>query len=363
VVAIGLLVAACGSPVATPPPSAVTEPTAAPTDEPGLGALCPTLELDPSSSLGPEFDEESFVHGESDGIGAAFVDGLGRLYAGDAAANPCDWFTGPGLESAAATDDRLGQAIAGISRLDAELRFRHASEGTYDLRERPPMVPLDVFFDIPDGSTTTDVASGATDTTLTPERASLRVTFGYEGTRWLADHVERVPPQDAAVFALPTPRTSLKPCKGFRDDPEGTPFDNDAGLSVDRERQRPWCADGGDGPKLDDDLVSLSTRFPCGEDRIAILTIGWPLGTPSDPLDRHEYVRDPSGLARERGWLHERWRRVGQPPEEAEDTGWTNGNMDVWIDEAEVEQAVYVRTGGRFERWPRGDDPSVTDCN
>jgi hypothetical protein len=50
-------------------------------------------------------------------------------------------------------------------------------------------------------------------------------------------------------------------------------------------------------------------------------------------------------------------------PDGAENTGWTNGNMDLWIDPSEVESAVYVRTAGRFERWPRADNPSVIDCN
>ena len=155
----------------------------------------------------------------------------------------------------------------------------------------------------------------------------------------------------------------LRACKGFHDDPDRTPFDNDAGSGITREAQRPWCADGGDGPALPADLVSLHTRFPCDAGKIAILTIGLPLGTPADPVDTHQYLRDPARKAAERGWLDEPWTRNVQPPDDAEDTGWTNGNMDLWIDPSEVEEAVYVRTGGTFERWPRGIDPSVTDCN
>ena len=189
------------------------------------------------------------------------------------------------------------------------------------------------------------------------------MTFTYDGTRWVADGVEAVPPADAAWWALPTPMADLRACKGFHDDPDRTPFDNNAGSGITREAQRPWCADGGDGPALPADLVSLHTRFPCDAGKIAILTIGQPLGTPADPVDMHQYLRDPAHQAAEPGWLDEPWTRNVHLPDEAEDTGWTNGNMDLWIDPSEVEEAVYVRTGGTFERWPRGIDPSVTDCN
>jgi hypothetical protein len=91
--------------------------------------------------------------------------------------------------------------------------------------------------------------------------------------------------------------------------------------------------------------------------------LGLPLGTPVDMLDRHYYFRDPAGEAVARGWLQDSWRRGVKLPDEAEDSGWTNGNMDLWVDPSDVEQAIYVRTGGRYERWPRGGDPTVTDCN
>jgi len=351
------LAAACTSTSAPSSPPTAPQPA----ETPEAVATCPDLQVDATASLGPEFDDESLAPGASDDIASAFVAGLGDLYAGDTDANPCAIFTEAGLTQAEAVDDRLGMAMAGISHLDAVLAFREAGEGTYDLRQRPPTVPIDVVFDIPAGSTTTDVASGATDTTLSPERVGLRVTFTYDGTRWVADRVEGVPPTDSAQWAIPTPIADLRPCRGFHDDADRVPFDNDAG-TVARDRQRPWCADAGNGPSLNG-LVSLRTRWPCDEAHIAVLSLGLPLGTPPDPLDRHEYVRDPRREAPARGWLDEPWRRDVNPPDDADDTGWTNGNMDLWISPSEVEEAVYVRTGGAFERWPRGHDTSVTDCN
>ena len=360
---VTLIASACATTAPTPSPSpSVEPPTQPPTEEPSTG--CPALQFDASASLDPTFDQDIFMKDEAQVIAAAFVNGLSGIYEGNPGADPCALFTGPGLDGALALDPRLGPALAGATTLDTDLVVRNGGEGgTYDLRQRPPRVPIHVVFDIPEGTTTLDLASGATDTSLAAERVQLLVTFAYDGSRWLADKVERVPPDEAAVYALPQPVTSLKRCKGFHDDPAGTPFDDDAGSGLSSATQRRWCADGGKGGALPGDLVRLWTRWPCHDTRIAVLTIGLPLGTPDDQLNRHQYIRDPLGEAIDRGWLQEHWKRGVAVPDEAEDTGWTNGNMDLWIDESEVEAAVYVRTGGRFERWPRASDPSVIDCN
>ena len=357
------LVGACGDTVPTPtPPPSVEAPTEAPSE--AAASRCPDFAFDATASLDPTFDEEIFTKDESTTIGAAFVNGLSDLYQGVPGEDPCALFTAAGLDGAVALDPRLGPALAGTATLDTDLVFRLAGEGgTYDLRQRPPRVPIDVVFDIPEGTTTTDLVSGATDTSLDAVRVFLRVTFAYDGAHWLADRVERTPPEDSAPYALPKPVTSLKACKGFHADPDGAPFDDHAGTAVTGGTDRRWCADGGKGGALPPDLVTLWTRWPCQDTRIAVLTLGLPLMTPDDQLDRHQYIRDPLGEAIGRGWLHERWKRGVKLPDDAEDTGWTNGNMDIWIDDNEVEQAIYVRTDGRYERWPRATDPSVTDCN
>jgi hypothetical protein len=356
-------VAGCADPAPTPTPSpSIEAPTEAPSETPA--SRCPAFAFDATASLGPTFDEEIFVKDEETTIGAAFVKGLSDLYQGDPGEDPCALFTASGLDGALALDPRLGPALAGAATLDTDLVFRLAGGGgTYDLRQRPPRVPIDVVFDIPEGTTTTDLVSGATDTSLDAVRVFLRVTFAYDGSRWLADRVERTPSEETAPFALPKPVTSLKACKGFHADPDGAPFDDHAGSRATGGTDRRWCADGGKGGALPAALVNLWTRWPCQDTRIAVLTLGLPLMTPDDQLDRHQYIRDPLGEAMDRGWITERWKRGVKLPEDAEDTGWTNGNMDIWLDDNEVEQAIYVRTDGRYERWPRATDPSVTDCN
>jgi|tagenome__1003787_1003787.scaffolds.fasta_scaffold20695620_2 hypothetical protein len=356
-VAVGFLLAGCAD-----RPPAVSGPPVTPV--PAVTTVsCPGLQVDPGATLGPAFDEEVFVADEQETIGRTFVDELSRLYAGDADADPCRLFTGRGLTRAAAADPRLATSLAGMSRTEGDLVFRRAIEGTYDLRQRPPTVPLDVVFDIPAGSVTTDPSTGTSSTSTAARRVALRVTFRYDGHRWLADDAQPVPPADAAGLALPTPITVDRACSRLRRDASGAGFDDNAGFGVGRDEQRPWCTLGGAGVQLTGDQVSLGTRFPCNQGRIADLHLGHPLGLPFDPLVTYEYVRDPNGEALAQGWAAEPWRAGVEVPPDAAETGWTNGNMDVWISPSEEERAIYVKVGGLFERWPRGDHVVVTDCN
>jgi hypothetical protein len=356
-VAVGVLLAACGD-----RPPAVSGPPVTPVPAFAV-ASCAGLQIDPGATLGPPFDEEVFAADEQETIGRTFVNGLTRLYARDPDADPCHLFTGRGLTRAAAADSRLATSLAGTSRTEGDLVFRRAIEGTYDLRQRPPTVPLDVVFDIPAGSVTTDPSTGTSSTSTAPRRVALRVTFRYDGHRWLADDAKPVPPADAAAFALPTPLAIDRPCTRLRRDASGAGFDDNAGFGVGRDEQRPWCTLGGAGVQLTRDQVSLGTRFPCDRGRIADLYLGHPLGLPFDPLVTYDYVRDPNGEAVAQGWAAEAWRAGVEVPADAAETGWTNGNIDLWISPAEEEKAVYVKVGGVFERWPRGHDVAVTDCN
>ena len=356
VVAVALLLAGCGdrAPTVSGRPETPAAAVAA--------ASCPGLQLDPGATLGPAFDEELFAGDESSTIGRAFVDGLARVYGGDLA-GACDLFTGRGLIKTAIVDPRLKASVAGQSRAAAKLVFRQSIEGTYDLRERPPRVPIDVVFDIPAGSVTTIPTAGATSTSADTERIALRLTFVYDGRHWLVDDAAGVPPADAAWFALPTPIAIHRPCTRLHRSASGGAFDDSAGFGVGRDEQHPWCTLGGAGVQLTRDQVSLGTRFPCDRGHVADLHLGHPLGLPFDPLVTYEYVRDPNGEALSQGWATEPWRAGVVVPRDAADTRWTNGNIDVWISPSEVETAIYVMVGGAFERWPRGHDVSVTDCN
>ena len=268
------------------------------------------------------------------------------------------------MNQAAAVDDRLGQALAGTSRLDADLAFRNAGEGTYDLRQRPPTVPHRRGVRHPGGidDDRRRVGRHRHDARARSGSAS-GSTFIYDGTRWVADGVEGGAPRRRDVVGHPD--ADRRPAGRARNSttiPTGRPSTttparspatrsgHGAPTAATARRSRGWSRSGRGG---------RATRA-----RIAVLSLGLPLGTPSDPLDRHEYIRDPAREAAERGWLRdEPWRRNVNRPDEADDTGWTNGNMDLWIDPSEVEEAVYVRTAGAFERWPRANDSSVTDCN
>ena len=97
---------------------------------------------------------------------------------------------------------------------------------------------------------------------------------------------------------------------------------------------------------------------------MAILTIGRPVGAPLDPLVRWEYMRDPAGEAEEYDWLTAPYDGRSALPEDAVDTGWTNGNVDLWTAASEKDAAIYLRRGSIVERWPRAAELwGVTDCN
>jgi hypothetical protein len=95
-----------------------------------------------------------------------------------------------------------------------------------------------------------------------------------------------------------------------------------------------------------------------------VLTIGRPLGMPIDPLVRHEYVRDPVGEFRAQGWLTGPYVGDAVPPSDAAPTGWSNGNIEIWVSPSELDQAIYIKRGNAFERWPSAASQwGVTDCN
>jgi len=108
----------------------------------------------------------------------------------------------------------------------------------------------------------------------------------------------------------------------------------------------------------------MSTRYPCNQGRAAILHVGQPLGTVRDRLLRWEYVRDPADAFLELGWVAERYDGNASLPRDAADTGWTNGNVDLWIRPSELDRAVYLVRGRHVERWPRANEWwGVIDCN
>ncbi|MFL5778849.1 MAG: hypothetical protein ACJ761_07900, partial [Chloroflexota bacterium] len=102
---------------------------------------------------------------------------------------------------------------------------------------------------------------------------------------------------------------------------------------------------------------------PCGA-HATILTIGRPLGARLDPLVRWEYVRDPDGEFARNGWLAAPYDDSVKLPADAVDSGWTNGNVDLWIGPAELDRGIYLVRGKTVERWARAAESwGVIDCN
>jgi hypothetical protein len=331
----------------TPSPSA----TPAPVD-----VRCPPFAFDETAVLGPAFHREYFEHDESTAIAARFVQGLEALYAGGQNVDRCGLFTDRGLATALLFDPHLGAADRRERLIDGDLVMRMASEGTYDLRMTPPRVPLDIIFDIADGARITDPATGFVVVKRDPERVGLGLTFAFDGHRWLVDEVRRISTDNVAWSRLPEALPPGLPCSGFHQDAPGAAYD-------DRE-ERVWCTNHGRGTLLRRDAeYALITRYPCNG-RSTILTIGRPLGAPLDPLDRWEYVRDPDGTFRTNGWLAGRYNGDTQLPVDAEDTGWGNGNVDLWISPSNLDRGIYLVRGRTVERWGRaGPSWGVIDCN
>jgi hypothetical protein len=375
-VVVAAALSACGDrsvPSASSVPVPVSTPTAsvasvAPSASVAAGSsvTCPEFAADPSASLGPEFDLETFENDAGRSIAAAFVAGLERLYAGTAGVDPCQWFTARGWQAAVATDARLREAVQGETTIRGDLVFHIAFDGMYDLRQRPPVYPTDVIFDIPAGALISDV-TGSGGATAATSRAGLHVEFRYDGHRWLADDVAPVTGDYVSWTQLATPLSPAPACSGFKRDPDGTDFDESAGDSFLTENPdaRTWCDADGRGRLIrQTDELAFFTRFPCDRGHAAVLTVGNPLGAPLDRLVRYEYVQDPAGEFLERGWLTAPFQGTATLPKDAAYTGWTNGNIQLWVSPSEYEDAVYVRYADKTERWPRAaQDWGVTDCN
>ena len=229
-----------------PSPTASPTPTPPPVDE-----RCEPLTFDESAVLDPIFNEESFLRDESETIAARFVRGLEALYAGGSNVDRCGLVTDRGLAAMLSADPHLAAADRGERRIDADLVYRMRNEGTYDLRARPPRVPLVVVFDVPAGSRVSEPTTGAVAATSDPERIALGLVFAFDGHRWLVDEARVQPPDPSVWFALPAPLPPGEPCRNVRHDPAGAAYDDRAG--------RPWCTEHGTGTLLRPDRSTRSS--------------------------------------------------------------------------------------------------------
>jgi hypothetical protein len=353
--------------LATQSPSTTAAPIPASTPRPTPGARCQTFAFDATAPLGPEFEKDIFEHGEAEQITGQFIAGLGQFYANPDAIDPCQWFTREGLRTAVSTDPTLRSVARGDLRIEGDLSLRLAAEGIYDLRRRPPLLPIDAIFDIAAGARTTDIPTGTTTTSATDERVALHLDFKFDGHRWRADQVGPISDDNAQFTSLPAPIPPGEPCSGFRRDPGGAAFDDDAGVARDDPALNPgrtWCDADGHGRVINQpQQVGLLTKY-CGAVHAAVLTIGRPLGMPLDPLVPYEYVRDPAGEPLAQGWVTAPYQAKAALPEDAAYTGWTNGNIELWVSPSAFDRAIYVKRGVVIERWPRAAKTwGVIDCN
>jgi hypothetical protein len=320
---------------------------------------CPEFSFDTGATLGPEFQSDIFVGDQSEVITGQFLDGLAQVYGG-AATDPCQWFTDRGLQTAIAVDPRLRDITQRKLKIEGNLLLRVAFEGTYDLRLRPPVVPIDAVFDIAAGATITDLPTRTTTITTADQRVAFHIDFIYDGHRWRANRVGPVSADNAQWARQPTPLPPGPPCSGFVRDRAGAAFDNGAA-----QGHRIWCDADGRGRIISQpDQLALQTRYPCNSGHAAVLTIGHPIGMPIDPLALNEYVRDPAGEFLAKGWITAPYQADAVLPDDAASTGWTNGNIEILVSPAELAKAIYIKRGEILERWPRAVRQwGVTDCN
>lgn len=357
---LALVSGGCGTapapmPRPTPTSTSVTQVDATPVATPAPSPRCPAPAA--AASLGPEFDQEYFLRDESRTIAQALLDSLATIYAHPEAADPCQFFTERGWLEAVAFDPRLRAVDRGESMIEQRLVLQMANEGTYDLRDRPPVVPLDIVFDIPAGATTKDLPSGQTRTSTADQRDGFHADVTFDGHAWRVDRFGPIDEYYRDWLIMPTIPPPGPRCTGFVRDPDGARFDeNDA--------HRRWCDADGQGRLIASNQVGLLTRYPCDQGRAAILRIGRPLGTTLNGLTPWDYVRDPAGEFLAEHWLTDRYDATATMPKDAAYTGWTNGNIELWISPTEFDRAIYVVRGDAIERWPRATETwGVIDCN
>ena len=175
----------------------------------------------------------------------------------------------------------------------------------------------------------------------------------FDGHRWRVNGIGPIADAYRTWIALPTQPPPGPPCASFVRDPENTPFDE--------SEDRGWCDAAGRGRVISRDRLVLLTRYPCGRAKAAILHIGRPLGATLDPLDRWEYVRDPAGEFLAEQWVTAPYDGDATMPDDAANSGWTNGNIDLWISPSDLDRAVYMVRGDTVERWPRAADAMGRD--
>lgn len=94
----------------------------------------------------------------------------------------------------------------------------------------------------------------------------------------------------------------------------------------------------------------------CDWEKTRVLITGDPLGTRYFNEDTTlNYVRDPGGRYGVRAFVTG-FRTLDEMPTDAVDTGFRQGNRELWLSPSDPDGA-YIWDSGAGERWPKGDPP------
>ena len=114
----------------------------------------------------------------------------------------------------------------------------------------------------------------------------------------------------------------------------------------------PWVRDG--RPVKPEELGTIAGPAHCGLQTTTFLSIGWPVGILStSSAQARQYIRDPQGVLRSR-------LRPGQDlnvtlPSDARPTGYTYGQIQIYLSPSDQDDAIYVVGPAGAERWLRSE--------
>ncbi|HZM83162.1 MAG TPA: hypothetical protein VFC19_46210 [Candidatus Limnocylindrales bacterium] len=118
-----------------------------------------------------------------------------------------------------------------------------------------------------------------------------------------------------------------------------------------------WTKDG--RPVDGQELNSIAGPEHCDWQSAVIMHLGWPLGTVSrTSAEIHQFIRDPDGVVGKS--LRDKLAIAIDLPHDARDTGYRNGDLELWLSPSDPD-AAYLRVRGDVERWPRADPVIACD--
>lgn len=113
----------------------------------------------------------------------------------------------------------------------------------------------------------------------------------------------------------------------------------------------------GTTPVSTDVIQTLAGAEHCDEQSSTFLVMGWPLGFAEPSISNARwYVRNPTAFIRQNYLTTDFYAGV-TPPADASFTDYHDESFELWLAPSDEDATVYVKTRGRFERWPRSTQP------